>query len=57
MFVLRRKADGLHAVLSRDVFPASPNIEFYDVVFREGLFVGPQFDRRNVGPFVVIARS
>lgn len=57
VFVLRRKADGLHAVLSRDVFPASPNIEFYDVVFREGLFVGPQFDRRNVGPFVVIAVS
>ena len=57
VFVLRRQADGLHAVLSRDVFPASPNIEFYDVVFREGLFVGPQFDRRNVGPFVVIARS
>ena len=57
VFVLRRKADGLHAMLSRDIFPASPNIEFYDVVFREGLFVGPQFDRRNVGPFVVIARS
>jgi galactan 5-O-arabinofuranosyltransferase len=56
VFVLRREPDGLHLRLGRDVFPASPNVEFFDLVFRADLFTPPTFDTATVGPYLVAAR-
>jgi galactan 5-O-arabinofuranosyltransferase len=57
VFVLTRRADGLHLPLSRDVFPHEPNSVSYDVVFPENLFAAPQFSQRDVGPYTVVARG
>ena len=55
-FLLRSQPDGLHVSLTRDQFPAAPNVATYDVVFPERLFDSPHFVKQDVGPFVVIAR-
>ena len=55
-FVLRVADDGLHVRLCRDVFPAAPNVEFYDVVFPAELFEGPEFDTATVGDYLVASR-
>ena len=56
VFVLDRAPDGLHLTLSRDVFPAFPNVRDVDVVFDPRLFAGPAFTTTDVGPFVVAVR-
>ena len=56
-FLLRRADDGLHVTLSYDAFPHHPNVQVYEVVFPESLFDSPEFVRRDVGPFTVIART
>ncbi|RBY80045.1 arabinofuranosyltransferase [Blastococcus sp. TF02-09] len=55
-FVLRVADDGLHVRLCRDVFPAAPNVEFYDVVFPAELFAGPEFATATVGDYLVASR-
>ncbi|MDT0275123.1 arabinofuranosyltransferase [Blastococcus goldschmidtiae] len=55
-FVFRIEDDGLHLRLSRDTFPAAPNVEFYDVVFPAELFDGPEFDSVVVGEYLVAVR-
>jgi galactan 5-O-arabinofuranosyltransferase len=55
-FVFRVEDDGLHLRMCRDVFPAHPNVQFYDVVFPEELFAGPEFTSATVGPYLVAAR-
>lgn len=55
-FVLRIADDGLHVRLCRDVFPAAPNVEFYDVVFPAELFAGPEFETETVGDHLVASR-
>ncbi|MBJ7452429.1 MAG: arabinofuranosyltransferase, partial [Blastococcus sp.] len=55
-FVFRVADDGLHLRLCRDVFPAAPNVEFYDVVFPVELFEGPEFATATVGDHLVAAR-
>jgi galactan 5-O-arabinofuranosyltransferase len=55
--VLRRQADGYHLRLCRDIFPADPNVQFYDAVFDPSLFSAASgWTSRDVGPFVVVAR-
>lgn len=55
-FVFRVAEDGLHVRLCRDVFPAAPNVEFYDVVFPAELFEGPEFETATVGDYLVASR-
>jgi galactan 5-O-arabinofuranosyltransferase len=55
-FVFRVADDGLHVRLCRDVFPAAPNVEFYDVVFPAALFEGPEFETAAVGDYLVASR-
>jgi galactan 5-O-arabinofuranosyltransferase len=56
VFVFRPQPDGLHMSLTRDQFPASPNVATYDVVFPQRLFDSPHFVKQDIGPFVVVAR-
>lgn len=57
VFVLEKHDDGLHMTLHNDIFPANPNVGHHDVVFRPTAFAGPEFERRDVGPFAVIVRK
>jgi hypothetical protein len=57
VFVFRVEDDGLHLRMCRDVFPADPNVQFYDEVFPEELFAGPEFSSATVGPYLVAART
>jgi galactan 5-O-arabinofuranosyltransferase len=56
VFVFTRAADGLHMSVSRNVFPAYPQIAGTTVVFPTSLFDGPDFVRRDVGPLTVVVR-
>jgi galactan 5-O-arabinofuranosyltransferase len=56
VFVLRQEADGLHLRLGRDAFPASPNVEFTDVVFAPAVFRSAGFSTADVGPYLVAVR-
>lgn len=56
-FVFRRGSTGLTLSLSRDIYPANPNVQFYDVTFDAALFDGPAFSTTQVGPFTVISRT
>lgn len=55
-FVLKVAGATWQMPVSRDVFPRDPNVEFNQVSFEPGLFAGPLFDTRVVGPFVVAVR-
>ena len=56
-FVLRVEDDGLHLRMCRDVFPADPNVQFYDEVFSADLFAGSGFTSATVGPYLVVTRA
>jgi galactan 5-O-arabinofuranosyltransferase len=56
VFVLGIWPDGLHLPITRDLFPKEPNVTAEDVVFPTGLFTGPEFTTRTVGPFFVAVR-
>ncbi len=56
VFVLRSGADGLHMTMSVDEFPRAVDLKRYEVVFPDGLFTGPGFVTRDVGPFLVAVR-
>jgi len=56
-FVLRDAGDHYTVGLSRDAFPAYPNVQFYDVPLPKSLFADPAFTTTSVGPFAVIVRK
>jgi galactan 5-O-arabinofuranosyltransferase len=56
VFVFTRAANGLHLTVTRNVFPAYPQIESTTVVFPRSLFASPDFVTRDVGPFTVVVR-
>jgi galactan 5-O-arabinofuranosyltransferase len=56
VFVLDAAADGFRATLTRDAFPAEPNVATYNVVFRRELFSPDHFVQRQVGPYTVLVR-
>jgi len=56
-FVLRDAGDHYTVGLSRDAFPAYPNVAFYDVSIPKSLFADPAFTTTSVGPFAVIVRK
>jgi len=56
-FVLRDAGDHYTVGLSRDAFPAYPNVQFYDVTLPKSLFADPAFTTTSVGPFAVIVRK
>ncbi|WP_216870427.1 arabinofuranosyltransferase [Modestobacter excelsi] len=56
VFVLGVQPDGLHLRLCRDVFPADPNVQFFDVVFGADLFASPAFTTAEVGPYLIAVR-
>ena len=43
-------------VMSRDDFPADPNVRHYDEIFPADVFDGPEFASGTVGPYLVAAR-
>lgn len=57
VFVLTRKADGLHLKITSNVFPRKKNVRIDEVVFEPKMFKGPMFERRDVGPYAVIVRK
>ena len=48
--------DGLHMVVTRNIYPVYPQIDSWDVVFPVTLFDSPAFARSDVGPFTVVVR-
>ena len=56
-FVLRDAGDHYTLDLSRDTFPAYPNVQFYDVSIPKSLFADPAFTTTSVGPYAVIVRQ
>ena len=56
VFVFKRHNDGLHLELSRNLFPAAADNQFYDMVFPALLFDSPSFVSRDAGPFTVVVR-
>jgi galactan 5-O-arabinofuranosyltransferase len=56
VFVLLRSGNRLTMMVTRDTFPAEPNVEPIQVAFTPSLFNDPHFIRRDVGPYTVIAR-
>jgi galactan 5-O-arabinofuranosyltransferase len=56
VFVLLRSGNGLTMMVTKDTFPAEPNVEPIQVAFTPSLFNDPHFTRRDVGPYTVIAR-
>lgn len=57
VFVFMNRPGGLLLTITRDVFPAQPNVEVDTVMFRSALFKDPHFTSRTVGPYTVIART
>lgn len=56
VFVLTKKADGLHLKVTSDVFPRKKNVRIDEVAFDPAAFTGAGFTSRNVGPYTVIVR-
>ena len=56
VFVLSRRPDGWHIGVTYDTFPDASDARTGSVVFRPEVFDDPAFERRDVGPFVVVAR-
>ena len=56
VFVFSRHPDGLHMVVTRNIYPVYPQIDSWDVVFPVTLFDSPAFARSDVGPFTVVVR-
>ena len=56
VFVFTRVGTGLQLTVTRNVFPAYPQIEATKVVFPASLFDSADFVVREVGPFTVVAR-
>ena len=56
VFVFTRAKNGLQVTVTRNVFPAYPQIETTNVVFPTALFDSPGFVSRDVGPFTVVVR-
>lgn len=56
VFVLSRQPDGWHIGVTYDAFPDASNVRTGSVVFMPEVFDDPAFERRDVGPFVVVAR-
>jgi galactan 5-O-arabinofuranosyltransferase len=54
VFILTRNADRLSVTLKADAFPQMPNVRDYAVSFDPAVFAGPEFVRRDVGPYAVI---
>lgn len=46
----------LALTLKDDAFPQLPNVRDYDVFFDPAVFDSPEFVRRDVGPYAIIAR-
>ncbi|GAA0307306.1 arabinofuranosyltransferase [Kineococcus aurantiacus] len=57
VFVFRAGQDGYEVGLTRDVFPAEPNVAWSTAVFDPALFDDPAFTTQRVGPFVVVTRT
>lgn len=57
VFIFDRSGKKLKTLVRKDIFPAEPNVYHIPVTFRSEQFAGPQFVRRNVGPFAVIVRK
>ena len=43
--------------LATDVYPNQPNVRRYTVELNAGLFAGPHFRVKNIGPFVLAIRN
>ncbi|NAZ86384.1 arabinofuranosyltransferase [Kineococcus indalonis] len=54
VLVLRRAGEGWQVGLTRDTFPAEPNVAWETVTFDPALFDDPAFTPVDVGPFVVV---
>lgn len=56
VFVFIRYPDGLHIVVTRNIYPVYPQIDAWDVVFPAALFDSSAFVYRDVGPFTIVVR-
>lgn len=56
-FVLRDDGDHYTLTLTRDAYPETPSVRFFDVSFPKALFADPTFITTPVGPFVVAVRE
>ncbi len=56
VFVFIRHSDGLHMMVTRNIYPIYPQIDSSDVMFSAKLFDSSAFTRRDVGPFSVVLR-
>lgn len=56
VFVFSRYPDGLHMVVTRNIYPIYPQIDSWEVTFPTTLFDSAVFTRRDVGPFTVVVR-
>jgi galactan 5-O-arabinofuranosyltransferase len=57
VFVLTRTPQGLRFDLSRNIFPAEPNDQWYQIEFRPADFDQQRFATTDIGPYEVIARK
>ncbi|MGV0625949.1 galactan 5-O-arabinofuranosyltransferase [Mycolicibacter minnesotensis] len=58
VFVMRPGAGDTYTLrLAKDVYPNHPNVKRYAVELDAALFSGPQFQVREIGPFVVAVRN
>ena len=62
VFLMRRggpagSSDTYSLRLATDVYPNQPNVRRYTVDLDAGLFAGPHFTVKNIGPFVLAVRN
>ncbi len=58
VFLMRRGANDTYTLrLAQDVYPNQPNVRRYAVEFDAGLFAGPHFTVKTIGPFVLAIRN
>jgi galactan 5-O-arabinofuranosyltransferase len=62
VFLMRRggpagSSDTYSLRLATDVYPNQPNVRRYTVDLDAGLFAGPHFTVKNIGPFVLAIRN
>jgi galactan 5-O-arabinofuranosyltransferase len=57
VFVLSSTSSGWSTTVTKDTFPAEPNVLAIPVTFSPALFATPAFSVRTVGPYVVVVRN
>ncbi|MCI4674272.1 galactan 5-O-arabinofuranosyltransferase [Candidatus Mycolicibacterium alkanivorans] len=58
VFLMRRGANDTYTLrLATDVYPNQPNVRRYTVELDAGLFSGPHFTVKTIGPFILAIRN